>query len=75
MDDLVDIFGLRNSQPVRTVVAVEKSMSQYGVTRPLTVEYKYFLNTLSKAQEKREGTLMAFLSSLCLLFFLRMIPK
>lgn len=58
MDDFINIFGqrvIRDNKYAQTVRAVEKSMSQYGVTRPLTVEYKNVFNDLPKTPKEREG--------------------
>lgn len=51
-------YVLRNSTLDRTVRAVEKSMGQYGLTRPLTVEYKNYLNNLPRTPERRKGNPM-----------------
>lgn len=63
MDDFVDIFAqrlLQYNKYARTVRAVEKSMSQYGITRPLTIEYKNVLSVLPKTPVRQEGRLSDF---------------
>lgn len=57
MDDFLDVFAQRimqNNKYAQTVHAVEKSMSQYGITRPLTIEYKKFLNELPDTPDRLE---------------------
>lgn len=51
----MDDSGLYNTPLNRTVRAIKKSMSQYGITRPLTIEYKSNLNNLPKTPERRKG--------------------
>ncbi|XP_037031064.1 uncharacterized protein LOC119070717 [Bradysia coprophila] len=58
MNDIVDDDRLRNSTLNRTVRAVEKSMGQYGVTRPLTIEYKTYLNNLPRTPERRKDEIL-----------------
>lgn len=60
--DLVALRRMQNNKYARTVRAVEKSMNQYGITRPLTIEYRSVLNDLPKTPERREGELNHIIS-------------
>lgn len=50
----------QNNKYDQAVRAVEKTMSQYGITRPLTVEYKDFWKNLPKTPKRREGEAISF---------------
>ncbi|KAG4070321.1 hypothetical protein HA402_009400 [Bradysia odoriphaga] len=58
MNDSVDDHRLRNSTLDRTVHAVENSMDQYGITRPLTTECKSYLNNLPRTPESRKDEIL-----------------
>lgn len=53
MDAFLAVFA-QNNKYMRTVHAVEKSMNEYGITRPLTIEYKEFLNELPDTPDRLE---------------------
>ncbi len=52
---IVNINGMLNNKYVRTVRAVKETMSQYGMSRPLTTEYKKYLNRLPKTSDGQRG--------------------
>lgn len=56
MDDFA-LSRMQNNKYAQTVRAVENTMVQYGITRPLSIEYKNVLNDLPKTPERRKGEL------------------